>query len=337
MNNLIKFLCLNALLISSASLAMDADLGFELRKATRNGKLEKVKELLSAGAPVNAQDNCGTTPLQLAIWNHHIKTCKLLVAYNAQVNSSNGGTLLGLERSLAKAASEGDQEFCELLLRLNAQVDAQGEYNKTPLMIAAEQGHKEVLQLLIANNANIHAKTTFGWAPFMYAALYGNPDICKLLLDHKAEVDATDNEGKTPLMLAAAWDKKEVCQLLLDHNAQVYTKNNNGETPLMEATWRSHKVTFPLLIDAQIKKIKATAITLLGIQKFRKGAFCIQWIGKDITKLLTRQIVDIEIEKLFMHINALEDSFMKGHVRTYAKEKLKLEINPKANQKGTHE
>jgi ankyrin repeat protein len=87
MNNLIKFLCLNALLISSASLAMDADLGGNgLCKAAKMGNLELVKTLIDEGTPVNAKNSLGITPLTNAAMYGHVQICQLLLDHNAQVD-----------------------------------------------------------------------------------------------------------------------------------------------------------------------------------------------------------------------------------------------------------
>jgi len=158
MNNLTKFLCLNALLIGSTSLAMDdlpamalkndgwdADLSNELCEATRCGNLAQVEALLNAGASVNARDDYGDTPLIAAVRESHIDVCRLLLNRNAQVDDER--------------------------------------YGQTALIYAAEMGNTEICQLLIDNKAQLNRKESGCWTPLMHAAHKRNTATCKLIID----------------------------------------------------------------------------------------------------------------------------------------------------------
>lgn len=104
MNNFKIILCFSALLIGSASHAMDLNTqGIKLRAAASGGSLERVKELLDAGAPVDAKNNNGLTALIYAAVAGEAEVCQLLIEYNAQVDaeSNDGCTAL---------ASSGCQE-----------------------------------------------------------------------------------------------------------------------------------------------------------------------------------------------------------------------------------
>lgn len=133
MNNVIKFLCLNVLLIGSASLAMDpgyaypgiqtqqatpgADVNLthqasELRSAARLNNVAQVQELLDAGAPVDAKDHSGQTPLlEAAIWGHN-EVCELLMARNAQADTKDNAGWTPLKW----AALNRHNETCKLLV-----------------------------------------------------------------------------------------------------------------------------------------------------------------------------------------------------------------------------
>jgi len=107
------FLCLSALLIATASLAMEPDRGEKLLAATSIGNLEHVQALLDAGVPVDVKNSFGSTPLIVA-------------------------------------ASWGDEELCQLLIERKAQLDVKNSDGKTALMEAADLWeHKKACRLLV--------------------------------------------------------------------------------------------------------------------------------------------------------------------------------------------
>jgi len=146
MNNVIKFLCLNALLIGSASLAMDVDKGEELIETTKKRNLELVQRLLDAGAPINAKDGNGNTSLEWAAYEGHDQMCKFLIDHNANVNITNSA-------------------------------------GRTPLMTAAHRGYLQICNILIQNNALVNAKANGEWTPLKLAAACYHRPICELFID----------------------------------------------------------------------------------------------------------------------------------------------------------
>src|ERR1043166_9450043 len=75
-----------------------ADLGPDLLSAARKGQAERITELLGKGAPVNADDKNGRTPLMLAAQHGHADVVKLLLAKGAQLDARDhqGWTAYGL-------------------------------------------------------------------------------------------------------------------------------------------------------------------------------------------------------------------------------------------------
>lgn len=62
----------------------------QLQQAAREGKTDKVKELLLKGAAVNKRDDHGLTPLMYAAWSGHGEIVKVLVGNGANVNAEDG-------------------------------------------------------------------------------------------------------------------------------------------------------------------------------------------------------------------------------------------------------
>src|SRR5258708_10775239 len=66
--------------------AMAAEPGEELVTAARRGQLAEVRRLLEAGAPLEAKNQYGATPLYMAVFNAHGEVAKLLLEKGANPN-----------------------------------------------------------------------------------------------------------------------------------------------------------------------------------------------------------------------------------------------------------
>lgn len=148
--------------------------------AARRGDAMAVRELLAAGADVNAAHGDGMTGLHWAAFNGDAETAGVLVASGAQLEVR---TRLGAHR---------------------------------PLHVAAKEGHGEVVALLLNAGADASPLTTTGAAPLHFAAASGNLLSVSALLDHGAPVDVQEPEwGQTPLTFAAARGRTEAVEALL--------------------------------------------------------------------------------------------------------------------------
>jgi ankyrin repeat protein len=69
----------------------------------------------------------------------------------------------GLDDQLLTAAQQGDVRLVADLLAKGAVVDAQNEFELTPLIIAADKGNAELVRLLVSHGANVNLKDhTYG-------------------------------------------------------------------------------------------------------------------------------------------------------------------------------
>ena len=142
-----------------------AELNKELLEAVRAGDVQRVRELLEAGANPNARDKDGLTPLH---W----------------------------------AASEGHADIVKILLEHGADPNTKIKYGWTPLHYASREGHADVVKLLLEHGADPNTKKDDGLTPLHVAAFSGHADVVKLLLEHGADPNARNYLGWTPLDVA---------------------------------------------------------------------------------------------------------------------------------------
>jgi len=137
-----------------------------IHEAAYTGNIEAVKQHLTAGTDVNAENLSNWTPLHYA-------------------------------------AKEDHKEIAELLIANGADVNAKDDAGTAPLHRAAFRGHEEIAELLIAKGADVNARNNFNyWTPLHWASDWGRKEIAELLIAAGADVTLMDKEGKTPLDLA---------------------------------------------------------------------------------------------------------------------------------------
>jgi cytohesin len=216
-----------------------------LHLAAKVGDSEIVNSLLAHGAHVNARDLAGYAPLNA------------LVAARALARRQ-GGLFYGSGEFL---------ETAELILRGGGDAGAKPAHGMTPLNVAASNGDKEFVEILVRHGAHVNGRDMTGESPLHHAArgsmrevnircraagarngtMYqayrqvtstGQPtqwkyrDTAEILLLNGGHVDAANNLGGTPLHVAARSCNHEVAELLLANGADVNAKTNDGETPL---------------------------------------------------------------------------------------------------------
>lgn len=192
--------------------------------ATRAKKVADItKFLIERKADINAKNDKGYTPFSHAIdcWLNNFDVIKLMVNHGAEINKQDkkGNTILhyvvkkyecyedviyiiGLSKMDYKYEFSN---YMELLLELNADVNAKNNKHNTPLYQAVRYCHKEIIEIMLKhdasgiNNQNNKGKT------LLHAAAYSNDsDIIKLLLSYRADPSITDEQGKYPMDYATS-------------------------------------------------------------------------------------------------------------------------------------
>jgi beta-lactamase regulating signal transducer with metallopeptidase domain len=166
-----------------------------LVEAIQEGQADvsEVRELLAAGADVNATVPGDGSPLLVAAREGRMDLVRLLLDRGADVNLA----VLGDGSPLIMAAREGHTAIVQLLLDKGAHIDQMVPSDENALIQASGAGHLAVVQLLVARGADVNARA---WAE----AAYERPN----------------GEWRTPLSMARKAGHSAVIAFLLSKGAQ---------------------------------------------------------------------------------------------------------------------
>ena len=118
-----------------------------------------VKELIDYGADFTKKDKGGYHALQPVCESLKVAFVKDLIAAGANVNASdpNGITPLLATIECCHFNPQAAAEIIELLLAAGADIEGRGDWDKTPFLKSCTRGESTITQLLINRGCDIHA------------------------------------------------------------------------------------------------------------------------------------------------------------------------------------
>ncbi len=169
---------------------IDTALFREARNA--GGSVERVRELIAAGADVNRRHKCGNTPLWAASYHGREDTVAALLAAGADVGvyADDGSG------PLHWAASNGRRAVAEMLLAHGADPNALRDSGQSVLAAAISNGHAELARRLVQAGAAVDHRYFERLMP-EFADWCGQPEIAVMLRRSRRSKSSRIKRGMT--------------------------------------------------------------------------------------------------------------------------------------------
>jgi ankyrin repeat protein len=216
-----------------------------LQRAARHGRVEVVRVLRGAGAPLDfnsavqlgwAKEVAGrlkkepglARPPSKALheaagWGHY-EVVKLLLDHGADPNLDYGFANVGRSTPLSWAVRARHYDVAQLLCERGANVDVSGGKNFPDLtFMAVQQLDRQFVRLLLKHQPARKARSRRqdGMSLLQAAALRGKIEVFQTVLKVTGEINAEAAKGGTPLLFAAAKGHKGLCRFLLNQGARL--------------------------------------------------------------------------------------------------------------------
>ena len=208
-----------------------------------------IRTLLGYGAPLQAVDWYGETPLHKAAAAGALPLVEVLLEAAGRID---GLDKLG-RTPLHRAAHAGHQAVVKVLLEQHKALLAVGDsQGQTPLHLAARQGHRAVVAQLARAGADVYRWGKQGEHALHQATAQGHTDVVKLLHENYGVSLATCSvAGYSPLHLAVRQGHQETIRYLLSQGAQGRGQEQQRRDVLAWADRYGHRVLVEKLIAQQ--------------------------------------------------------------------------------------
>ena len=184
----------------------------ELHLAAGNGHLALVTELLNQGVGVDTRDSLGHTALHYAANRGHVHVMHLLLDRGAKIDAIPAVNYL---TPLACLVWRRQSSAAKVLLARGALVRAPSALKGAVLYAAASVGDVDIAEAILRLGVDVNEADDVGKTALHRAAGGGFRRMVRLLLHHGADVNARSwIGGETPLSLSFKGGHKEIIELL---------------------------------------------------------------------------------------------------------------------------
>ena len=241
----------------------------ELHREVQHGNTGRVRELLRAGAEINAKDRSGYTPLMRALQSPtaSVELVGLLLDSGGFVAET---TPEGFECTLASVALKGGDplklalvldrgadlsyvrehgydalldavhgrfanrdprllDILNILVARGVALNSMSSYGESALRVLSRLGRFDAVQLLLNAGAD---ESQLAWTPLHRAVALDSLNNVKSLVESGADLEAVDWWERTPWLVAVKCGDLEKARYLVDRGAAFTVTGKNGTSPL---------------------------------------------------------------------------------------------------------
>ncbi|XP_063912691.1 ankyrin-3-like [Zophobas morio] len=288
-----------------------------LQLACLKGDQEIVEMALEHNASVNISNEGLSNALHYASrsWWNNRDIIKLLIKKGIEVNAQNeNGTT-----SLQLACGNGDLEITKMLLEFGACINIVDKQNHTALNYASKLStdNRSIIKLLIKKGINVSAESKNGTTALQFTCLNGVYENTKMLLDFGASVNIVDKSNNNNLLHFATASRRTtrgIIRLLIKKGIDINAKNKNGMTALQLACERGVYANAKLLLDC------GASINILdkGNNNALHFASSSKYDTTDIVNLLITRGIDVNIQNksgaTALHLVCEKGSHESAHI-----------------------
>ncbi|KAL3663012.1 hypothetical protein V7S43_011954 [Phytophthora oleae] len=171
----------------------------------------------------------GWTPLHLAVITEEVEVIKELLAAGAMLDAVDADG----QTPLLQACLGGQLKLVRLLLNAGANPSHQNKQAHSPLhYLAAFCRDRQLLRDIIANGADVNAKSMKLNTPMHFAAMNGNEVATQVLLEHGASASVINEDKRSVMYLAKKWRHRSVEDLVRppedeDDRVNIYSSSSH--------------------------------------------------------------------------------------------------------------
>lgn len=197
-----------------------------------DARVNTVKELLDSGAPVDAANQQGVTPLMLASYLGNLATVRLLLERGANVNAVEAKGNSPLIYALAHDRPESNAQVVQQLLAAGANPNHVAKRGDTPLMVLSRSDHLRKrfgeFSAIVNMGGDLNVQDHGGRTPLMNMVITldaTTPDeVAMLELAFRQGIDLTlrDKEGMTVADVVRTKNNKTIHDLFESYLAPAH-------------------------------------------------------------------------------------------------------------------
>lgn len=173
--------------------------------AAENGHEEAVRLLLERNADPNSQNLEGITPIFVAARKGYTNIIELLLGIGKEEGDSVSGSInpspfVNTSSNESKQGLDEDDNSSVAFLQGSGDASLQDEFGRLPLHWAASRGDSDLVEDILRHGCDPNPKDIFGRTPLFAAVSLARVNVAKALLDHPGiEAHSRDRLGVTPL------------------------------------------------------------------------------------------------------------------------------------------